>query len=93
MPSKLLSFHQFKSLPSYVQITHLNESAIAMDVYFTTGKKDFVLFAYNGFYIELIVEALTDEIQQVRCFKNTRNLDPYLEQIDISEIALLLQCR
>ena len=89
MGAELLSFHQFKSLHSYVQIKLLHEKAVAMDVLYCLGSWEYVLFAYNNFYIELVVEAKTNEIFQVRCFNSMKKLDPYLPHIDISEILIL----
>lgn len=93
MPTKVLSFHQFKAAHSYVQITHLNESGISLDVFYYCGNREVVLFAYHNFFIELIVEKQTDEIVDVRCFKASKRLQPYLPQINISEITALLQPR
>jgi hypothetical protein len=89
MGAELLSFQQFKSLHTYVQIKVLFEKAISMDLLYSLDGCEYVLFAYNNFYIELVVNAKTTEIFQVRCFKSVKKLEPYLPYIDISQILIL----
>lgn len=93
MLPELYAFHQFKMLNTYVQITHLNESGISLDLYYSCGNREHVLFAYNNFYVELIVEKITDEIITLHCFQSVKKLSPYLDQINISPITILLQCQ
>lgn len=61
-----------------------------MDLAFVDKNVEGVLFVYNDFYVELLAESSTDEILFIRCFKTLKKLEPYLAQIDISEIVHLL---
>ena len=82
--------HQFKKLPTNLQVEHLSLHGIALDLAYAAKSTEAVLFAYHDFYVELIVEKYTDEILAVKCFKCLRKLEPYLNQVDISEIETLL---
>lgn len=84
------SFHHFKSLPTDLQIHHLNRKGVPLDLAHTTKSTEAILFAYNGFYVELVVEQATDEILAIRSFRSTKKLEPYLLQVDIQEIIFLL---
>ena len=75
-----------------MQIDVLNQEGIALDLACTAKTAEGVLFAYNDFYVELVVEKYSDEILALKCFKSTRRLHPYLPQVDISQITSLLAC-
>lgn len=88
----MYSFHRFKALPQEIQVDQLSAKGVALDLAYTAKSTEAVLFAYNDFYIELVVEKYTDEILAVKCFKSVKKLQPYFMQIDISEITALLSC-
>ncbi len=86
----MYSFHLFKRLPADVRIDELNEHGISLDLARADGLAEKVLFAYNNFYVELVVERYTDAIITLTCFKSGKRLEPYLPQVDIGEITFLL---
>lgn len=88
----MYSIHRFRSLLPETQLHQLTLHAVSLDMAYDTGGTEAVLFAYNDFYVELVVEKITDEIHSVHCFSSLRKLEPYLHQIDISEITSLLAC-
>ena len=45
-----------------------------------------VLYQINNFYVEIKYHKLNNSIAEFQLFKNTRMLEPYLTQIDISYI-------
>lgn len=92
IPIVVYSFHSFKRLPADVQIDQLSVNGVALDLAYTVRSTEAVLFAYNNFYVELIVERYIDEILALKCFKSLKRLEPYLQQVDISEISVLLFC-
>ena len=75
-----------------MQVHALSLHGIGLDLAYATKGAEAVLFAYNDFYVELVVEKFTDEILALRCFRSTKRLDPYLKQIDLTEINPLLIC-
>jgi len=45
------------------------------------------LYDMGGFYAEVLYNQETNQIQEVRSFRTTRNLEPYLDQINVSPDA------
>ena len=45
-----------------------------------------LLFQLHTFYVELFYHAETNELSWVRSFESTNELEPYLMNIDVSEI-------
>ena len=88
----MYSFHLYKSFPAELQIQELSHHGIGLDLAYDTKGAEAVLFAYNDFYVELVVEKFNDEILSIKCFRSIKKLDPYLKQIDITEINPLLVC-
>ena len=88
----MYSFHCFKGLGIELQMEALSLCGIPLDLACVIGSTEAVLFAYNDFYVELVVEKITDEIISLHCFKSIGKLSPYLHQIDIGEISVLLTC-
>lgn len=86
----MYSIHLFKRLLPDAQSDELCRHGIALDLAHTVRSAEAVLFAYNNFYVELVVERYTDEILAIKCFKSLKRLEPYLPQIDIGEITALL---
>jgi hypothetical protein len=92
-PVTLYPFRRFKILLPEVQLEQLTLHAVSFELARCAGSREAVLFAYHDFYVELLVEKITDEIHSIRCFRSLQKLEPYLEQIDISEITALLACK
>lgn len=89
----MYSLRQFKRLPTSVQMAQLNRNGVPLDLAYQVKTVETVLFAYNDFYVELLVAAHTDEILCLKVFKSLRKLAPYLPQVDISSITALLSCK
>jgi hypothetical protein len=49
----------------------------------------FTAFLYQlfSFYVELYCEQITDKIIMLRSFSDTDSLEPYLEDIDVSNVC------
>lgn len=75
-----------------MKISELNHHGVALDLAYAVRTTEAVLFAYNDFYVELVVQRYTDEILMLQCFKSSKKLAPYLHQVDISDISALLSC-
>lgn len=86
------SFHRFKALPAEAKIEQLSLHGHSLDLAYSTRGAEAVLFAYGDFYVELVVETISDEILGITCFRSVKKLRPYLQQINISEINALLAC-
>ncbi|HET7896055.1 MAG TPA: hypothetical protein VFL47_00245 [Flavisolibacter sp.] len=88
----MYSYKRFKNLKNGKQIDQLSEHGVPLDLSYQQENTEVVLFAYNDFYVELVVIKYTDEILALQCFKSLKKLKPYLHQVDISEIMPLLHC-
>lgn len=77
-------------MPVGQQIDELALHGISLDLVCSLRGSEGVLFAYRDFYIELVVVKHTDDIICLNCFKDFDMLEPYLQQVDISEVAALL---
>ena len=80
---------QFTRLPEELRIHELKAEGIVLDLVYSSNNKDAVLFAYNDFYVEIITRNHTDEILTVRCFRTFKRLEPYLSQVDISDLLMM----
>ncbi len=45
------------------------------------------LFQLDGYYVEIFYNKKTNEVGRVKTFRGTELLEPYLRQIDISELC------
>lgn len=71
----MYSFPRFKALDNEEQIEELSLRGIALDLAYDIDNTEAVLLAYNDFYVELVVEKISDEIISLRCFKGVRKFD------------------
>lgn len=86
----MVSLKRFNTLSSKLQIHLLMEEGVLLDLAMTRRNAEVVLFAYDDFYVELVVSPRTDDILSIRAFQSLERLEPYLQQIDLSEITALL---
>lgn len=89
----MYTFYRFKAQPPEVQMEELNLHGVSLDLANYTKETEAVLFAYHNFYVELVVQKYTDDIISINCFRNPQKLEPYLGQVDITEISSLLFSR
>lgn len=47
-----------------------------------------ILFQIDDFYVELYYHLERDTLKKLRSFKHTRFIEPYLDQIDLSELLI-----
>jgi hypothetical protein len=88
----MYTFHRFKMLSGEQKLYVLSRHGIGLDLAYCTKDAEAVLFAYRDFYVELVVQKHYDEILAINCFHDVRKLEPYLHQVDITEICALLAC-
>ena len=55
------------------------------------ANRDVVLYQLDGFYVEVFFDANAARQVTFRTFTDTDDLNPYLLEIDISEVEKLLQ--
>jgi len=52
----------------------------------STELEDILLFQLMDYYVEIFFKRHTDRINKVKCFSDTNELEPYLEEINISSL-------
>lgn len=88
----MYTLQRFKALFPEKQLQQLTSHGISLDLAFCIDSTEAIVFAYNDFYVELVVEKVSDDIIAINCFRSVKKLTPYLHQVDISEITSLLAC-
>lgn len=84
-----LSIHQYKRLSIHKKYSILNVEGIDLLALFTR-KQSKVLFSLYHFYVEVVFDRFTNEIRSLTCFTNAHKIEPYLEQINIDDLTILL---
>lgn len=51
-----------------------------------TESEDILLFQLMDYYVEIFFKRHTDRINKVKCFSDTEELEPYLEDININSL-------
>ena len=77
-----MTTHSFNALSQHKQRRLLlNKGTFLADR--ATDECSIVLFQVEGLYVEVWYLREGDDIQGIRCFEDTDELDPYLPQIDL----------
>jgi hypothetical protein len=80
-----MTFYQFKALSAYKQYQYLKKRGVMIAQRITTAYK-FLLYQIDSFYVELKYNLLETKIEVIKCFSDTKDLDPYLGDISLPEI-------
>jgi hypothetical protein len=81
-----MNFQRFNALNQHNQ----QKTLLSQGVYIadrTTDDSQALLFALNGFFVEVTYNKEEDEIMNVNSFENTDDLAPYLHDIKLSTIV------
>ena len=85
----LMTFDQFRSLPKDIQRNVVKHCGVFL--FGRSGVGVFVkLFQVESFYVEIYFDEKMSEAMHIRSFTDTKNLEPYLRLVDVSELQLLL---
>jgi hypothetical protein len=85
----LMVFEQFRSLPKDMQRNVVKHCGVFL--FGRTGVGVNVkLYQVDSFYVEIYFNDKMSEATKIRCFEDTRHLEPYLRMIDVSELQPLL---
>ena len=80
-----MTLQHFKALTPHRQ----NRKLIAEGVCIAERKNEdlqALLFQVDNFYVEVYFLPESDEVLFTRCFENTKELEPYLQAIDLSRV-------
>lgn len=81
-----MTLHEFRSTSQYVQ-----KSMIKLHGTFLLKRRTVETYAYlfqvDGFYAEVFFNERSGNILQIKAFDSIDDLEPYLEEVDISEVV------
>jgi murein L,D-transpeptidase YafK len=81
-----MTIQQFRATSQYVQ-----KSMIKLHGTFLLKRKTAETYAYlfqvDGFYAEVFFNEHNGNILEIKAFDNTDELEPYLDEVDISEVV------
>jgi hypothetical protein len=85
LPFVLMTLQQFHCLPAKMQQQMVKQSGVHL--FSRTGVGvNLMLYQVEGFYVEIYFDKQLSKVLRLRCFDDTRNLDPYLRLVDVSEL-------
>ena len=81
-----MTMYDFQLLPEQEQTDLLHKNGLYI------GKRKegcFIILLYQceNFYVEVVYRKYRSHVKQLHCFDSTELLDPYLEQIDVKNLA------
>jgi hypothetical protein len=85
----MCSIHRFKNLPYAKQMSALRSHGVHLDLYRSDGVNIIALYALEDFYVELCV-AKSHGVSGIKSFSSTKKLAPYLSQVNIDSVMILL---
>jgi hypothetical protein len=84
-----MTFEQFRSLPKDIQRNVVKHCGVFL--FGRTGVGvNVMLYQVEGFYVEVWFDEKMSEATRIRCFDDTKSLEPYLRMVDVSELQQLL---
>jgi hypothetical protein len=80
-----MTFLQFKSLSPYKQFEILTKKGVMIADRIGTAYK-YLLYQIDSFYVELKYNLFETKIEAIKCFFDTKDLDPYLGDISLPDL-------
>jgi hypothetical protein len=82
----MLSFDEYSSLDEDLQTQILSLEGVRLELVRNCRHLSVELYALYNFYVEIFFDKKTEEPLYLKAFKKIKNLEPYLESIDIAEM-------
>jgi hypothetical protein len=87
----MISVHQFKHADIQSKSCYLNGNGVYLDICIHKDNAIVALYGLHGYYVEVCYEKESNMINKIKCFTSLKKLDPFLKQVNIDEIILLLK--
>jgi hypothetical protein len=78
--------NDFKILEQFDQLQIIEDKAVFLD-FRQDGEYSIGLFQVEGFYVEIFFHVIKLSYKRIRVFDDTMFLDPYINQIDLTELC------
>lgn len=85
-----ITLTEFNSFSTQKKYATLEDFGTYLGVYRLQGNYKIALFDLNGFYVEVWLNQITDQLLKADGFEEYEGLDPFLRSVDISPIYQLL---
>lgn len=86
----MFSIYQFSRLREDVQLCLLQHDGVHLELFVSGDESEKALFWIYEFYVEVEICQRSGACKQISSFRTSGRLNKYLQQIDISEIQILL---
>lgn len=86
-----LTLLQFNHLRYSDKYALLEQYGTYLDVYRLKAPYKIALFALNGYYVEVWLNQVSDELHKAEAFDDYTRLDPFLSSIDVSGLYAMLR--
>lgn len=86
-----LTLLQFNHLSNNDKYALLEEYGTYLDVYRLKAPYKIALFELNGYYVEVWLNQISDELKKAEAFDEYERLDLFLSSIDVSALYRCLQ--
>jgi hypothetical protein len=87
----MVTLGNFKKLDYEVQLHFLYGSGVNLELYRTINEQEVVLYSLGNFYVEIYFNSQITRVLQLKPFHSVKKLEPYLPNVDISEIEGFLR--
>ena len=84
-----MTYEQFQALPKDIQRNVVKHCGVFLFGRTAVGV-NVMLYQVEGFYAELYFDEKNSGSIRIRAFEDTKDLEPYLRKVDVSELQLLL---
>jgi hypothetical protein len=81
-----LSVETFNGLPNSQKYAVIEDHGVYLDAYHIVGKKKICLFSLFDYYVEVYYDQGSDLLRGAYAFTDFSRLDPFLADIDISQV-------
>ena len=88
--NSFITAEQFNRLQEAQQYDLLEKQGTYLQVYQRVGPVKMALFALYSFYVEVHLHQVHDTLLKATAFSDYKKLDPYVKELDITDIYVLL---
>lgn len=79
----------YENLPEAEQLEHIQNDGVYIGKRWNK-KNSLLLYQVNDFYVEVNYLKYRCYVYRIRCFRSTMLLEPYLDQVDIEPLGLMV---
>jgi hypothetical protein len=89
MEGSVMKKCEYENLPEAEQLELIQNDGVYIGKRWNK-KISILLYQINDFYVEVIYRKYRCYVDRIRCFRSTMLLEPYLDQVDIEPLGLMV---